>query len=151
MTEEEKEELQRKRNTFVTGRANMKGIIDHQQEYLQAYLDREVEMDTVFKRTVKVADELLSRVEREMHRGMQYKADQDPTQSNFDPKVSKSAEGLAKVVAQLQSIHLRLLKEGERQAKNMSREEKIQYCVKFISSLPKLERNIFKRDMGWDE
>ena len=128
-----------------------KGIQDHEAEYLEAYKAREVEMDSVFARVVKIVDELLSRVEREMHRGMQYKANQDPTQSNFDPKVSKAAEGLGKLAAQLQSIHIRLLKEGERQAKNMSREEKIQFCVKFIGKLPPLERKDFKRQMGWDE
>ena len=128
-----------------------KGIQDHEAEYLKKYNKRKVRVDDVFTRTVKIVDELLSRVEREMHRGMQYKADKDPTQTNYDPAIIKSAEGLGKLVAQLQSIHLRLLKEGERQAKNMSREEKIQFCVKFIKKLPPLERADFRRTMGWDE
>lgn len=123
-------------------------IGDHQEAYYKKYLKRESSMQGIFDTAVKIVDELLSRAESEMFRGMQYKSEKDPTQSNWDPRVSKDVQGLGKLVTSLQTSHLRLLKEGEKQANNMSLEAQISACITFVKKLAPGYRAQIKRDIA---
>ena len=115
---------------------------EHQDRFYKDYLEREASMAAVYEQTLRLTQELLNRVEREMFKGMQYKAMQDgnPDFPAHNKELAKSAEGLGKLVVALQRAHLQLLKEGERQRKNMSLEEKMAYMVRFAKALPKDKR-----------
>lgn len=141
-------EKKKRKDTGV--RTHHKSFREKSKDYYEKYLARDAQMHNVFAQSLKIVQELLSRIEREMFQGMQYKAEEDPEFSNFDPQLTKSAEGMGKLVAQLQSIHLRMLKEGEKQAKNMSREEKVKQAIRFINKLPLAERKRVKADVKWE-
>jgi hypothetical protein len=148
MSEEEKPKKKRR----LAGnhlRGDRRGIEENAADYYKEYQDREVQVQDVFLQSMKIAQELQSRIEREMFSGMQYKGKDDPSMSLFNPALNKSAEGLGKLVAQLQGIHLRLLKEGEKQARNMSREAKVEQAVRFIKKLPAAEKARIKKELGW--
>jgi len=107
-------------------------------KFYQEYLDREVDMAEVFDKQLRLVQELQNRIEHEMFKGMQYKANERGSGvSLYDPKLTKSAESLGKLVVQLQGSHLRILKEGERARKKMSLDDKVDATIKFIRSLPK--------------
>lgn len=148
MEDEKKEESRRRKKLPNTNIWEKKGSDEYSTEYMAEYKEREASVSGVFEQTLRIVQELQSRVEREMFRGMQYKAEQDSRWSNYDPKINKSASDLGKLVAQLQTIHLRMLKEGERQAKNMSREEQMSACVAFIKRLPRGYQEIILRDIN---
>ena len=125
-----------------------KSANSYRDDFYKKYLKREASMTGVFDSTLRIVNELLSRAECEMFRGMQYKSEKDPTQSNWDPAVSKDVQGLGKLAASLQSIHLRLLKEGEKQAKNMSQEAQMAACVTYIKKLAPGYRAQVMRELG---
>lgn len=111
-------------------------IDDQARRFFERYDSTPATMQGIFDRVLKVTQELLDRIEREMFRGMQYQAATDTTKSLFDKDLTKAAEGLGKLVGQLSTIHLRMAKEGERKARELSLDEQIDLCIKFVTSLP---------------
>jgi hypothetical protein len=127
-----------------------KFVRGHQERFEESYRAREASIDRVYSQTLKIVQELLSRLEREMFRGMQYKAEKDKNMSLHDPGLCRSATGLGKLVTSLQNNHLRLIKEGERITKKMSQEEKIRSAARFVKKLPDSLKRQFILEAGLD-
>ena len=111
-------------------------ISEHAQKHYKEYAKRDTSMQDVFEQTLKIVQELQSRVGSEMFRGMQYKDAKEGFGIPLDSSLVKSAQGLGTLVVRLQGLHMKMLKEGELQASKMSLEEQMKYVVNFVKKLP---------------
>lgn len=102
-----------------------------------AYTDfraRHVPLLTAFERALKIVDEMLLRVERDMHAGLAYKGD-------FNKKSADAAVALSRALAQLGAVHARLLDNEHAAADSLSEAEKVAYMVAALRAKPKSIRD----------
>lgn len=104
--------------------------------FIAKYDDTKATMQGVFDQTVKIIQEMQSRVEREMFRGYAHKSADDTAHILHDPALVKDLVSIGKVVSSLATVGLRITKAGIESAEGMSIEEQMRLCVNFILELP---------------
>ena len=107
---------------------------EHAKKAFDQYKARTTSLEGIFEQTLKIVQEMQSRIESELFAGMQYKGGEF---ARTDNKLVQSAAKLGTLVSQLQSLSLKMLKERKKQADNMSLDAKIDHMVVFAQKLPK--------------
>ena len=106
-----------------------KDISVKRKELFNAFKARDVEIEAMYKRTLRILDEHINRHEKALFDGFGYKGD-------YDPKLAKSAGDLGRIIERLTRLHIQRLEKGREQLETMSIDEQLQWVVKFIESLP---------------
>lgn len=110
----------------------MKNVIEKKSEkYLQKYQKAEINALLVWERVMKLLDNMLDRIERQMFGGLQYKSD---LPVNAD--LVKLITDIGRVVKDLTKLHLQIMKADASAINNRSLNEKIEFVVRFITNLP---------------
>ena len=104
-------------------------ISEKREKLFKEFKERDVDLEKMYKRTMRVLDEHLTRHEKAMFDGLAYKGD-------FDPKLAKAAESLGRIIERLTKLHIQRLEKGREQLETMSIDEQLSWVVKFIESLP---------------
>lgn len=103
-----------------------------------AYSDhkaRHVPLLVAFERALKIGDEMMTRVERDM-----YAPD---VRGRFDSKLATAFSALGRVLAQMGAVHARLLQEESARADILSDAEKVQYMLQAMLAKPASIRQQF--------